>query len=187
MYVFRNFVWIANGNSLGGGCYKLSYTDCSPTFIFHNTVRCDGSGGWDGYEAGDTITSRNNILKSTGNFTYSSPTTSVLDYDDANVAGTYASHWGSSSYSTLSGFQSGAGQELHGISSDPLLNADLTLSANSPAVNAGVAIPNFNGPNSAWPYTNAAPTIGAYEFASGNNTTGTPGPPTNLHVVSSGP
>jgi len=186
-YLFRNFVYVAPGNGLGGGNYKLSYSYCAPTFIFHNTVMCTGTGGWDGYEVGDTITVRNSIMQNTGNGIYTSPTTSSFDYNLYNVGGSIASHWGSSSYSTISDWRSGAGQEMHGLQTDPLLKSDLSVPLNSPAVNAGVAIPNFNGPNSAWPYTNAAPTIGAFEFVAGSGGTGNPNPPTNLHVVSSGP
>jgi len=79
------------------------------------------------------------------------------------------------------------GLEIHGIwNSDPgFVNAsggDFSLISGSPAVDKGIVLVQFNDANSPWPYQGLAPDIGAYEYASGPDTT----PPTRSSGSPSG-
>ncbi len=91
---------------------------------------------------------------------------------------------GESNYRTFTTFNSwrtASGQEAHGLFDNPkFVNpsptiADFRLQDTSPAIDKGIILPGFNDANSPWPYTGAAPDMGALEYGSG--------PPTNQPPV----
>jgi len=78
--------------------------------------------------------------------------------------------WQDVQYQTIAEVCAGAGQECHGISSDPLFNNaagdDFTLQDSSPCIDAGRVITGFNDASGPYPYQGSAPDIGAFEFSS---------------------
>jgi len=188
-YVFRNDSKGTNPN-IGGWKRGHSSYGC---FFFHNTTITAGTSGNDVInDSGDTtypsqkMFQRNNIFMATGNIFWNVKNSSNdYDYDLAisTIGADYAGNYDGSSYSTLSAFRSGTGQEMHGLSTDPLLKTDLTLSSSSPAIDKGVVLPNFNDANSAWAYGGSAPDIGAFETGA-PVTLPPPLAPTGLRIVS---
>lgn len=187
LYIFRNFGLTKPGNTNGAACYKLG-TYCAPTFIFHNTLDCSAAAAaMDGVSPGSPVTAKNNILKTKGDGIIYAPGNSVFDFNLYYVtSGAYLVwRWnGATSYPMLTDFQTGTGQESHGLQADPILNADLSIPRNSPAVGVGGLLPNFNGSDSAWPPATNAPTIGSFEP---NITLMLPPPPTGLRIIATQP
>jgi len=185
-YIFRNylrgFYTNAAGGNLGGGVgVKMGgHSSEGAAFYFHNTMVTASSGGaheliseggGGGVNDSRNKVFRNNIFKVAGNVYYVGGSTNDHDYNlgYTSFGAYYASSWnGTTDYETLALFQSGTVQETHGVGLDPLLNSDLTIPSNSPAVNAGAALPNFNDQNSAWPFKRNAPDIGAFEYPAQN-------------------
>jgi hypothetical protein len=73
-------------------------------------------------------------------------------------------------YDGLPELQTGTGQEMYGISSEPLFtdpdNNDLTLQEDSPCIDAGEIIVGFNDPDGPYPYVGSAPDVGCFEYPS---------------------
>ncbi len=187
MYVFRNFLHGYGTNAAGAnsviGLKTAGHSSVGAGFYFHNTFVTTASGG--GHEViseagsgtGNTATTNkwfeNNIWIAAGNVYWVGGTNNVHDYNlgftmnGANFAGNWN---GATNYTTFSDFQTGTGSESHGIGSDPLINyTTLVIPTNSPAVNAGLVISNFNDLSSAWPYSGSAPDMGAYETGGGGS------------------
>jgi hypothetical protein len=207
-YVFRNT--ITPSTSLNGtGCgFKNGYaapTPCNgPAFIFHNTVivgrninnvsvvtEYGGPGHSQHfhylnnifYQAGTS----HQIYESQGTDATSASGVRNNSYDYnlwyAPLVSGLVYNWNNGqSYTTLASFQAGTTQDVHSIYGNPLLNPDYTLQTNSPAIDRGVVIPNFNDASSAWSYSGAAPDIGAIESSLGSPL-GVPTSPTSLIVT----
>lgn len=185
MYVFRNFLHGYGTNALGNsdvvGIKTGGHSAVGWAFYFHNTIVTTSSGGGHevvseaGYNFSQNATTnhtfRNNIFFAAGNVYWTAGTNNSHDYDLGFTinGGNFAGNWnGASNYTTFANFQAGTGEESHGLGSNPLLDlTTLTIPTNSPAVDTGVVLANFNDANSAWPFTGSAPDMGAFE-AGGN-------------------
>lgn len=169
LYVFRDFGMSLASNTNAGAIYKLGVY-CPPSFFFHETIdasQVTTGDNIDGFSAGSPVTIKNSILKLRGSGILASPTGTTADYDlyDETTGNYVVYKWNGTIVGwDIVGFRTGASQETHGISGDPLLNSDLTIPKTSPAVDAGVVIPNFNDATSAWPFSGTAPDIGAFEY-----------------------
>ncbi len=138
-----------------------------PIYFVHNdlsTYETTAGGAHETVSGSTNIVLLNNIIQAHGNILYSCGTNTQADYDLYWIIGsTLVSAWHGNNYDTLPDFTTATGREAHGINADPLLGADYTLGLGSPAIGAGVVIPNLNDATSAWPST-GAPDIGAYEY-----------------------
>ena len=149
-YIFRNTCWAPSRNVQAGAAFKLGPA-CSPTFIFHNTIDSSTAGlAMDGFSPGSPITAKNNLMKTRGSCIIYAPSSSKFDYNLYYVtSGAYfVYNWNGQSglfYDTLAIFNAATGQEQHGQQTDPLLNANLTIPGNSPAVGAGALIRTSTG------------------------------------------
>ncbi len=168
VYVFRN-VFKVTAN-FGGYAFKLGGTAFQ--FYIHNTIHNTQSN--DGF-AGVTATQflYNNIIVTSGSSPIYSWSSSAKFNANLYNRSDGGSIFVSPDYQTVAAFRSATGQEQQGKQGDPLFtDAAKHISATSPAYNSGLVLANFNTTDSAWPYAETAPDIGAYEYS-----TGTPPPP----------
>ncbi len=178
-YVFRNVVWNASGR-LDSKATKTGKqtTGYGRLYYYHNTYyMVDANNGIT--QTNDdigNIVSRNNIvycgryvieLKNSINVPCD------FDYDflwSTDVPdNNYFVKYGADGANTLAILQSKTGQEMHGVSTADAgfanaASGNFQLRADSPCVNAGVALQGFNDANSPWPYSGGGPDIGAYEY-----------------------
>jgi hypothetical protein len=171
IYIFRNTCRVTSANNKGQTTYKINGP--APMYLFHNSI--DSSLAplpWDGYVMNaivNPLVALNNILKSSGSL-IGGGSTALAAFDDnlgiVTSGASWAYNWnGSTTYDTIAAFRTGTGNEAHGLNADPLFtDTALHIGANSPAVDRGVIIPNFNTVDSAWPYSGSAPDIGAFEL-----------------------
>ena len=151
--------------------YKFSSSTGGPCFVYHNTGYTDiaetegmlSSGSW------ENMTFRNNILRGTRYAIEDYHLSGYADFDYDNLYTTDPNRfvkWIGIRYYTLQEFQDSTGQEIHGISgANYFMNpsgGDFHLSEESPNIDAGVVIQNFNDG-----YVGSAPDIGAYEYQVG--------------------
>jgi len=177
-YVVRNT--IAN---MSGGMFKLGDSSYGRIYIYHNTyyttIYADGYNQTNGNLG--NIVSRNNIIhagKYVVEMKYGTNYGFDFDYDNCystNSPTRFIKWIDGAAYTTLALFTAATGQESHGISvaDNKFTNAaggDFTLQPTSPCIDAGVILPGFNDANSPWPYSGAAPDMGAYEYGSGGPT-----------------
>ena len=171
-YVFRNTCRATRTLISGGGtAYKMGG---APTYIFHNSVDTSSapSPGFDGFDNGEggpasvEYTVVNNITRTNDSIVGNGVPGNTFDYNLSATNGGWAWNWnGSASYQTFANWKSGTGQDAHSLNASPLfIDASLHIDATSPAVDKGVILPNFNTPDSAWPFAGTAPDIGAFEF-----------------------
>jgi hypothetical protein len=188
-YVFRNVCSYTNATVL-----KCGNASEGPCFIFHNllssynsTVCCIDASGEDGGAPNSLCNIfRNNIMEAKGNTIYlTGPgATNSFDYDiHRSAAGTVVYHWNypaTTDYATVAAFRTGTGQEAHGLDGDALVSSYLTgaIPDNSPAINKGVVLTNFNDSTSAWPFNSTAPDMGPLE--NGTAVPTVPSAPQNL-------
>lgn len=176
LYVFRNYGKTLASNTQANMCYKLG-NYVAPSFFFHNTIDATtASPAFDGFTPGSPITAKNNITATGGSCIDYAPSASVFDYNLYYKTGgsSFVYLWnGTTSYDTLGDFRTGTGQEANGLSTNPNLNADLTIPGGSAAKDAGTVLANFNDAGSAWPYSGTAPDMGAYEYNGGSPPTPT--------------
>jgi hypothetical protein len=178
LYFFRNTCVVTSAQSSGMTIYKLGG---APTFLFHNSMDASAAPRrWDGFGGGSgTITALNNIMKLGGNSIAYGSAADVFDYNlyrkTNPSAVNFARQWNANTtYSTFSAFRAGTGQEAHGLcgssggdcdrGTDPGFDNTMHIGRSSPAVDRGVVIANFNDAASAWPFTGAAPDLGAFEL-----------------------
>ncbi len=167
IYIFRNDCLATARNSEGTTVFKLGG---SPMYLFHNSVDASrATPRWDGLISPDGFTvAMNNIVKLGGSAIDYGTRGAVLDYNlyFINSDASFAYKWdGAATYNTLAEFKSRVGQEQHGKNQEPrFADTQLHINATSPAFDTGTVIMNFNDPQSAWPYSGAAPDIGAFEF-----------------------
>lgn len=169
-YVFRNV--FVNSRPDGTGI-KQGHNGVGYSFFFHNVIETAGAGANEAVgQAGGRPWSenhvfRNNIIKASGNVYYREGRSNSYDYNLLFVTtGAYlADSWNLGKiHETLQALQVETGQELHGVYADPAFaNESKTIEATSPAVDVGAILPNFNSPDSAWPYSGSAPDIGVFE------------------------
>jgi hypothetical protein len=178
-YVYRNVLY---QHGLSGYCGKLYEGSQGYAFFIHNT--CHATSGSDGFSGSSNPFDNfyNNIIVSQNICMDSFASTSRAN-GNLYQCGTYFSKWGGSNYSSVTAFRTATGNEVNGKQGDPLfLNANKEIGTNSPAFDAGILIPNFNTPDSAWPYAGAAPDMGAFEVG-GGSVPRPPNPPTNLRII----
>ena len=190
-YIFRNVVYdlayqwtvcvgIKEGRSGSGHVYfyhntfYLTATGCAAKFPDQSSNErafaiADAAG-----DPSSNIVLKNNIFWfAERGFSISDrvPNDLVSDYnlwfdEDGGLFSKYVGSFGS-----LETLREGTDFEEHGIAGDPSFvgaaSANFRLREGSPAVDAGVVILGFNDPLSAWPYSGAAPDIGAFEAAGG--------------------
>jgi len=158
----------------------------SRVFFYHNTISIPWSPSgppWGGHGIQDAggynfsgIVARNNLWDIGARVFYLRYPTTVIDHDlDCdnlhNPTPTNFIQWSNSGgpegngvYHNLADVQRYTGQELHAISNNgTLFNADLSLRAGSPEIDAGCVIVGFNdrGPGA---YKGQKPDIGAFEY-----------------------
>jgi len=166
-YIIRS---ILAGNA--DGHFKMGGSS-GKIFAYHNVLY----GGEDGFESaggGSVIkglVSRNNIIVVDRYIeeNYVDPQADWdFDYDcmQSNRGETgLAFKWNNSQMNLAQLRQ--LGQEINGVWADPLFvnpgGGDFRLQAGSPCIDAGVVIPGINDADSPWPYSGAAPDIGAIE------------------------
>ena len=168
-YIFRNVLTSTrsiSGVKQGGG--GVGYC-----FFFHNTVETSGRGGNEalGCAGGPACpilhVYKNNILKSTGHTIDKGSSQNTYDHNLSYRPNgvEFAAAWnGKTSYTTLTTFQAGTGQEAHGKDGNPnFTDSAKHIDATSPAYESGVILANFNTRDSIWGYTGRAPDMGAYE------------------------
>jgi hypothetical protein len=194
IYIFRNtFVgcWdylIKMGNSSTGW-----------TYFYHNTLYNESSvynwkGGLASYGNNSLLNNfvmRNNIVAvrqyrtyfgdTSGDCSSDAPWTTSADWThfdwDYDLMAGSTIRFNGVNYDTFAAFVAATGHETHGIDGNlnpPNLtnpeNGDFTLQSTSPCIDAGEILPGFNDANSPWPYSGAAPDIGAYEYIDGGPT-----------------
>lgn len=139
-----------------------------PVLLLHNTVQTSAPDTEAIHllnpGAASLIRSRNNLYAATRNvLTKINAVAMDADYDllHTSAANRLAS-WMSTNYTTLTAFQAGTQQELHGVFAAPGLVAaaagDFRLRGDSAAIDRGVALPGINDG-----YIGAAPDLGAFE------------------------
>ena len=159
--------------NIGDGAYKMGGSS-GRIFSYHNNIY----GGEDGYESGGSgshlkgLTSKNNIVHVNRYILENYMDTNadwVFDYDcmmSGRGENGLAFKWNDVQVN-LSQLRSQYGQEIHGIWADPMwvnpVSGNFTLQPNSPCIDVGVIIPGINDVDSPWPYSGAAPDIGAFE------------------------
>ena len=160
-YVFRNTIF---------ECAPIKFhltMGCRPTYVYHNTsFKGSRSGyGLKTHNLGSSrnVVFRNNIFHASDSYVLYGPGGN-LDYNLWFYTGSsYLVQWGTEYYSTLEEFQTAVGEELHGLTGDPLFvdawGQDFRIQVGSPAIDAGVYIPGINDN-----YDGAAPDIGAFEL-----------------------
>ncbi len=172
VYIFRSHFRLT-----GQASYGLK-TGIAGSWLFwiHDSIDTAGApgGGHECFSGTFFGTFLNSICQASGNVFYNNSDaggTSIRDYILGWITNGayYADHWNGANvvYETLVAFQTATGQQLHGKYGDPqFIDTGLRIAATSPAVDAGVYIPNFNGPYSAWPIIGVAPDMGWYEVGS---------------------
>jgi len=165
------YFWLRNRvRDINEGAIKIN-TGVSGTirghYFYHNTFSKESSNGYLMAFGGGSAPSKELYYKN--NIFYSG--TGLIDdwggeipepemdgdlwYSTSSTQMSYAGN----SYGSFSSFQSGAGQEAHGVWADPMLDStSLDLKSGSPAIDKAVAIPGINHI-----YAGNGPDIGAHE------------------------
>ena len=183
LYAFRSTCSVNTAVSSGQTVFKIGGAQ---TYIFHYTVDTSATGTvsrarWDGFVDSaanegpyNNLVAKNNILVTNGNAIVGWSAGAILNYNLYKTAGvtTFASRWDRGvAFPQFGLFVSSTRQELNGKCAPsgnactirPGTDSTLHIAATSPAYQAGVDLPNFNGADSAWPFRGSAPSIGAYE------------------------
>lgn len=173
-YIFRNIVsdW-RDSEEFSGYPFKFNVSSSIPiqwVYLYHNTCYTgvpSQNGFWlKQYSSWTNITSRNNIYSGTAYALEDDSgmvNTESLDYDCIfTTKAPPLIRWNSVSYNSLAAFSAATGQEMHGVTNQPIfLNQalhDYYLPDNSPLIDKAIAI---LGINDNW--LGAAPDIGALE------------------------
>lgn len=174
-YIMRNILlnW-HDVDDYGGYPVKFNVGSSLPirwVYLYHNTFHtrhpAQNAFLFKAYSNWTDIVSRNNIYSATGYAMESWSSTNPVDFDFDNLHTTdpakFAS-WGGVKAASLGAFQQLSGQEMNGLSEDPLFvdspKGVVTLRPGSPMIDAGVRIPGVNDG-----FLGTAPDIGASEFA----------------------
>jgi hypothetical protein len=179
VYVFRNVVRDLKDHWVGSCVLvKDGESGSGAVYFYHNTfdapsgAACNGSvKGMAAYGGGGDSTNvdfRNNIFHFWSRLYETSGKTA--DYDLSYVepgSGDKVAEFAGVNYFAFADFQAGSGQEAHGrwgrASYVDAAGGDYHLAAGSAGVDAGQVLPGFNDADSPWPYTGAAPDLGAFE------------------------
>jgi hypothetical protein len=183
MYAFRNIIV-----NHGDAAIKLGSDSFGNIYLYHNTIYAPRGGAGPSHfgnnAVADNVHLRNNIILTYGGRSFEIWGSSADDHGlnswdyDAFWSTRDSPYglkgaWYGDRYGTLSSFQTGTGQEIHGmVVEDPMFvdadDDDFTLQSTSPLIDKGVVLPGFNDADSPWPYQGAAPDIGACESAHGS-------------------
>ncbi len=188
-YVFRNVYYAPQMHWTACVGIKTGENSTGWAFVYHNTfhIDCDDSNGW--VNSGNAKTAenqvfRNNILLVVDRIMTSSVGSTggewLLDSDynllyDSD-GGIFAKLDGVQ-YNGFAELRAGvtgkwANLEAHSIHGEPRFvdstspvpgDRDYRLASDSLGIDLAVVIPGFNDASSAWPFTGAAPDMGAYE------------------------
>ncbi len=152
-------------------------------YIYHNSVYSPQTNSSATSPAGGTwqrnYTYRNNAYSVYAYPTYAADPSdnatfnNTWDYNIHDIIGGNLARWDATTYTDNSGnwtaFKAASGQETNGIYADPLFldpaSGNMTPDTGSPCTDNGTSIQGINDANSPWPYTGAAPDIGAYELS----------------------
>jgi hypothetical protein len=177
VYVFRNVVrdladhWV-------GACFGVKDGEggTGAVFFYHNTFtspsgtacgnQMRGAAKYGSGNAQGNVVFKNNVLHFWGRIYETSNKTADYNLNFVEPASDdKVAEWGGTNYFSFDSFRSGTGQEAHGLWGRPVFVAsdDLRLASGSPGVDAGAVLPGFNDAGSNWPFTGAAPDIGAFE------------------------
>jgi hypothetical protein len=172
-YIYRNYLVPALSDVVKGGHNAVGQVN-----YFHNTIYAQASSGGHSplNQSGGTPESQNHVFRNNIFLSVNqnimqhegSRTGNSYDYDLAFCTSgcTYIFSWNDTTNYTnwtgVGGFVVSTGMESHSVNSNPSLDGSYHIASSSPAYQAGVAIANFNGTNSAWPYSGSAPDIGAF-------------------------
>lgn len=174
-YIMRNILmnW-HDVDAYGGYPVKFNVNSSLPirwVYLYHNTCHtrhpAQNAFLFKAYSNWTDIVSRNNIYSATGYAMESWSGTNPVSFDFDNLHTTdtarFAS-WGGVKAASLAAFQQLSGQEMKGLSEDPLFvdspGGVITLHPDSPMIDAGVRIPGVNDH-----FLGTAPDMGASEFA----------------------
>jgi hypothetical protein len=191
-YIFRNTCRVTTSITDGVTIYKLGDAGdfAMPLYLFHNTVDSSPNpNNWDGVVGAIQVRYLNNILKHRGTMIFNIRATSTFDYNIYQLTNpgccSFTFNWnGTTTHDDLADFQSGTGQEANGFTATmTFLNTALEIDGDSPAVDQGVALANFNGANSAWPNGGSAPDIGFFEVSADAVA---PAAPTQVRILTPG-
>ncbi|HEY3016686.1 MAG TPA: hypothetical protein VGJ41_16350, partial [Nocardioides sp.] len=179
VYVFRNVLYNLQDHWIGS-CYSVKDGEGGngAVYFYHNTfdspsgAACKnivkGFAKYGGGNAESNVFVKNNVIHHWGRLHETGSKT--LDYNLNFVepaSGDKVSEWNGTNYWSFSSFQSGSGQEAHGLwGTATFANAaggDFHLATNSAGIDRGVVLPGFNDADSAWPSRGSAPDIGAFE------------------------
>jgi len=181
-YIFRNVFYDPEEHWVGScGGFKEGESGDGHVYVYHNTIAYDvcnsiGNYGFNNYGGSEwfsNVFSRNNIIFTDGPIVGTYFPCPDMDYDlmyDTfdNTSKSYWAKWNGNSYGSLNSFNSGTGQEAHGVAGQPTFvdraNGDFSLANGSPGIDQGVLIYGFNDANSPWPYKGSTPDIGAFEY-----------------------
>ncbi len=174
VYALRNTIsGTGGGNSNYTGLpfkYNVSGQPTSGvSYLFHNTSyaeRPDNHGFWiKSPGSWRNIIMRNNLWVGTAHALNNANTAQPIDIDYDlfwNQGESALIRWGAASYTSLATFSAATGRNRHGMAADPLLldpeHLDFTLSASSPAIDAGVILPGINDS-----FSGDGPDLGAHE------------------------
>jgi len=155
----------------GGTALKFQFNEpgSGPIFLFHNTM----DGGSRYYTAfisepaeWSMLVSRNNNWGSIRSGGLGIKVDDPIDFNYDNISirpGNVLVYWRGQDFHTLADFTSASGQEVNGLSVDPLFAdisaADYTLRSDSELIDAGEFMPGINHD-----YAGLGPDIGAFEF-----------------------
>lgn len=183
LYAFRNVI-INHADA----AIKLGSNSFGNIYLYHNTIYAPRGGAGPSHfgnnAVADNVHLRNNIILTYGGRSFEIWGSSADDHGlnswdyDAFWSTRDSPYglkgaWYGDRYGTLSSFQTGTGQEIHGmVVEDPMFvdadGDDFALQSTSPCIDKGVVLPGFNDAASPWPYYGSAPDIGACESAHGS-------------------
>ena len=167
-FITRSTVW-----NITGALVKLGDGSTGHLYIYHITVKSDspGSQGPTRTNPGiENVIARNNIIE-IGRYVHEiwhETGPNDVDYDlmHSSRVGPFFK-WEDIRYNSLAEFQEATGQELNGIWGKATfvnpVTGDLRLQPGSPGIDQGVILPGFNDADSPWPFSGAAPDMGAIE------------------------
>ena len=161
---------IAN-NMIQSSGVALNLANPTGAMVAFNTLESTGTGAVFSNSTGAAggLTLKNNILASVGGgplLLVQVGTLGAADYNDYYTTGTVAATVGSTSYATLSAFQSATGFEAHGILGNPGFVSATDLHSSAPAINnagtpLGAVLDDIDGEVRSL----TVPDIGADEFS----------------------
>ena len=179
VYVFRNVVYNIQDHWVGS-CVGVKDGEGGngAVFFYHNTFHSPSGAGcgnvvkgfakYGGGNAQSNVTVKNNVLHFWGRLHETGSKTFDHNLNFVEPAsGDKTSEWNGTNQWGWEAFQKGTGQEAHGLYGKATFvdaaGGDYHLAAGSAGVDGGAVLPGFNDAGSPWPFTGAAPDVGAFE------------------------